>query len=710
MVKLHSVAVDRARELQPPPKAGDPYAVPVPGSKVEGRTHAYRHWRFQDKLMETLDPNIRTAHDFFEDSASKIPNNKCLGHRPWNADTQKFQDYVWLTYGEVQERRKNFGSGLIQLHEKYGVTGSGYGVGLWCQNRPEWQITDLACMSQSLFSVSLYDTLGPDTTEYIINHAGLSCVATSLMHIPTLLKLKPKCPSLKFIVCLDTLYEGDLPKMSKAELLAQFAEDYGVGLYTIHDVEALGRANPRPYNPPNGDNIVTINYTSGTTGDPKGVVLKHRNAVAAASSAIVLMRQEEDEVACSFLPLAHIYQRVSEHIALLGGAAIGYFHGNVGELVEDLHLLRPTVFTGVPRLFNKFGTKITDATLESPKPITAALSRKAVGTKLERMKDTRPGYATNKHAFWDRIWSKKVAANVGLERCHTMISGSAPLDPKLHQFLRAAFANSFSQGYGLTETYAITCCQLEGDFSVGNCGAPAPANEMCLRDVPDMEYLSTDKPQPRGELLVRGNTIFTEYWRNPEGTKAAMTEDGWFCTGDIATVDSMGRFAIIDRRKQLFKLAQGEYISPERIENIYLANCGWLASGFLHGDSDKTALVGIFGVDPEGFSNFASKVLKRKIDPTDIKGIQDVCNDPKVKAAALSELTAISKKNRLQRFEYCRALVLFLEPFTEANGLITPTMKLKRTHAAKWYRQHIDELYVEVEAEDAKKPKDKARL
>lgn len=528
-------------------------------------------------------------------------------------------------------------------------------------------------MSQSLFSVSLYDTLGPDTTEYIINHASLSCVVTSLMHIPTLLKLKPKCPTLKFIVCLDTLYQGDLPKMSKAEILAQFAADYGVGLYTMEDVEAIGRTNPRPMNPPVADDIITINYTSGTTGDPKGVVLKHRNAVAGASSALLLMHQEEDEIACSFLPLAHIYQRVSEHLALWGGAAIGYFHGNVGEIVEDLQLLRPTAFTGVPRLFNKFGTKIVDATMNSPKPITAALSRKVVDTKLKRMKDPRPGYATNKHAIWDRIWSKKVSANVGLDRCHTMISGSAPLDPKLHQFLRAAFANNFGQGYGLTETYAITTCQLEGDMSVGNCGGPAPATELCLRDVPDMEYFSTDKPQPRGELLVRGNTIFSEYWRNPEGTKGAMTEDGWFCTGDIATVDSLGRFAIIDRRKQLFKLAQGEYISPERIENIFLSNCGWLATGFIHGDSDKTALVGLFGVDPEGFAPWVSKVLKKKIEPTDIKLIKDACNDPKVRAAALKELTVISKKNLLQRFEYCRALYLFLEPFTEANGLLTPT-------------------------------------
>jgi long-chain acyl-CoA synthetase len=528
-------------------------------------------------------------------------------------------------------------------------------------------------MSQGLFTVSLYDSLGPDTTQYIINHAGLHCVVTSLIHVPSLLKLKPKCPTLKFIVCLDSLSAGERPLMSKNDLLQQFAEDFGVGLYHINDVEALGIKNPRPFNPPTPDDIVTINYTSGTTGDPKGVVLRHRNAIAGASCGLILMKQGIEEVTLSFLPLAHIFQRVGEHLALWSGAAIGYFHGNTQELVEDLQMLRPTAFSGVPRLFNKFGSKIVDATLDSPRPIRAALSRRALATKLERQKDPNPARATNKHAFWDRVWANKVAANVGLERCHTIITGSAPIDPKLHQLLRACFANNFAQGYGLTETYAIATCQLEGDMSVGNCGAVAPAAELCLRDVPDMGYLSTDSPQPRGELLIRGNTLFREYWRNPEGTAAAVDADGWFATGDIATVDSLGRFAIIDRRKQLLKLAQGEYISPERIENLFLGSSGWLATAFVHGDSDKASLVGLFGVDPEGFAPFASKVLKKKIDEKDYAAIKQACADPKVRKAATKELADIARKNRLNRYEYCRAIYLDLEPFTEANGLVTPT-------------------------------------
>ncbi|KAF2427138.1 long-chain-fatty-acid-CoA ligase 1 [Tothia fuscella] len=692
----------KARELHTPPPPGEAHSVPVPGSKTEGKSHIYRHWRFVDGLLETLDPAIRTCHDFFEDTATRVPLNNCLGHRPWDPKTKTFGAYVWENYGEIRERRKNFGSGLVQLHEKYGVTDQKYGVGLWCQNRPEWQITDLAAMSQGLFTVSLYDTLGPDTTQYIINHAGLHCVATSLNHLPSLIRLKPKCPTLKFIICIDSMSAGEQPNMSKLELLSQFAQEYGVGLHQLHDVEALGLKNPRPYNPPTADDIVTINYTSGTTGDPKGVVLTHKSAVAAASCATILMKQGSDDVACSFLPLAHIYERVGEHCGLWAGAAIGYFHGNTAEIVEDLIMLRPTAFSGVPRLFNKFGTKITDATLNSPRPIRAALSRRALATKLERQKNPNPALATNKHAIWDRLWSSKVAANVGLDRCTTMISGSAPLDPKLHQFLRACFANNFAQGYGLTETYAITTCQLEGDMSVGNCGAVAPAVEVCLRDVPDMEYLTSDSPQPRGELLVRGNTTFREYWRNPQGTSDAVDSEGWFATGDIATIDSLGRIAIIDRRKQLLKLAQGEYISPERIENIFLANCGWLATGFIHGDSDKSALVGLFGIDPEGFAPWASKILGKKIDVNDYGAMKQAFGEEKVRRAAVKELTEVARKNKLNRFEYCRALNLYLEPFTEGNGLLTPTFKLKRSQAAKFYRGHIDELYAQVDAEDAK--------
>ena len=666
-------ALENAKKVIPPPPPGAANSVPIPGSEQKGRSPVYRHWRQKDGLIHTLDPDIKTAHDFFEQSAKRVPNKNCLGHRPYDPSTKTFGPYVWESYAQIQKRRANFGVGIVALHQKLGVNGTQYGVGLWCQNRPEWQIVDLACMSQSLYSVSIYDTLGPDATEYIINHAELTSVCTSVSHIPTLLKLAPRCPSLKLIISLDPLSGGnELPGTSKKDLLNAIAAEKGIQIHYMGDVEALGETSPMPYHAPGPEDIVTINYTSGTTGNPKGVTLTHANAVAAASASLCVAEQSKNDVICSYLPLAHIYQRVSEHSALWAGVAIGYFHGNVLELVDDFKLLRPTAFISVPRLYNRFGGAIKAQTIEQP-GMKGAMSRGIVNAKMANMKNTAPGKATNRHMLYDRIWSRKVSAALGLDRARTMVSGSAPIDPSLQQFLRVVFANNFIQGYGLTETYAIALVQLANDFTAGNCGAVAPTTEVCLMDVPDMEYLSTDTPQPRGELLIRGPTVFKEYYKSPTETAKAMTEDGWFRTGDICTVDELGRFQIIDRVKNVLKLAQGEYISPERIENVYLGNLPWLAQGYVHGDSSQSCLVAIFGFQADMFAGFVSKVLGTAMDPTDLKGLEAAAQEPKVRKVVLREMGRVGKKARFNSYENVRAVRLLAEPFSIENELLTPT-------------------------------------
>lgn len=601
---------------------------------------------------------------------ARFPKNKCLGYRPYDPATKTFGTYEWEDYETIQTRRKNFGAGLVHLHHKAGVQESTYGIGLWCQNRPEWQITDLACMSQGLYTVSIYDTLGPDTTEYIVNHASLNCVVTSLNHVAVLLKLKPRLPTLKIIVILDPLSAGELPGESKGDILNSLASDLGVSIHYIKDVEALGEKQPIPYNPPQPESIVTINYTSGTTGDPKGVVLTHRNAVAGTCASLILLGSHPKQIVCSFLPLAHIYQRLGEHGALATGAAIGYFHGNIAELVDDLKALRPTIFAGVPRLYNRFGAAIRESTLQAP-GFKGILSRHVISKKTAAIKDKHN--PTNKHALYDRIWGRKVAAAFGLDRCKVMVSGSAPIDPNLHQFLRICFGNNFTQGYGLTETYAVSLVQLEGDYSPGNCGGVIPASECCLLDVPDMEYLSTDKPHPRGELLIRSSTLFREYFKNEEETRKAIDSEGWFHTGDICSIDELGRFKIIDRRKNVLKLAQGEYISPERIENVYLANCGYLGTAYVHGDSHQSFLVGIFGVAPDLFAPFASKVLGEQITETDRAKLEAALKNKKVEKAVLKELDRVGKKNKFNSYERVRSIRLFIDPFTVDNELLTPT-------------------------------------
>ena len=667
------LAIETAKEISPPPPHGVQYSISVPDSKRTGRSGVYRHWRQKDGILHTLDPSITTAHEVFEQAANRVPNAKCLGHRPYDPSTKTWGPYVWETYGEIQKRRANFGVGLVALHESVGATGKQQGVGLLCQNRPEWQITDLACMSQSLYSVSLYDTLGPDATEFIINHASLTAVCASVPHIPKLIKLAPRCPSLRLIISLDPLsVEGELPDMSTKDVLRAFAAQYDVQIHEMRDVEAMGEKSPRSYNPPRPEDTITINYTSGTTGDPKGVILSHSMAVAGGSASLCVAAYQQNDVICSYLPLAHIYQRVTEQAALWAGAAIGYFHGSIPELVDDLKLLRPTGFTSVPRLLNRFGGAIKAQTIEQS-GFRGSFSRHIVDTKLANLTKGPPNKRTNKHMLYDRIWLHKVAATLGLERARTIVSGSAPIDPNLHQFLRVIFANQFIQGYGLTETFAIALAQVEDDFSAGTCGAVSPFVEVCLMDVPDMEYLSTDMPQPRGELLIRGPTVFKGYFKSDTETQKAFTEDGWFRTGDICTVDDQGLFRIIDRRKNVLKLSHGEYISPERIENVYLGNLPYLASGYVHGDSSEPSLVAIFGIMPDMFAAFLGKILGKNVSPTDFQALTAAAQEEKVRSAVLKELGRVGKKAKFNSYENVKAVRLLLEPFTIENGLLTPT-------------------------------------
>ena len=528
-------------------------------------------------------------------------------------------------------------------------------------------------MSQSLYSVSIYDTLGPSATEYIIKHTSLPCVAASLPHVPTLLKLKPRLPSLKVIISLDPLDNGEKEGYSKRAILNAMAKDLGVQICSIEEVEKIGSAEgPPKYNPPSPTDIVTINYTSGTTGQPKGVVLTQEAAVAATSCALVTIIHTPKNSMLSYLPLAHIYQRMTEHGALFAGGAIGYYHGDILALVDDLKALRPNAFTSVPRLYNRFGGAIRAATVEQP-GFKGALSRHIVDTKLAAMANPDSPSATNSHAFYDRIWGRKVAAALGLENAKVMVSGAAPLDPTLHKFFRAVMGNQFIQGFGMTETYAQGLAQLDGDLSVGNCGALAPTMEACLQDVPDMEYHVNDKPQPRGELLMRGSSLFSGYYRSPEETAKAILPDGWFRTGDIATVDSRGRFQIIDRVKNVLKLAQGEYISPERLENIYLSHLSYLAMAFVYGESNHSFLVAIFGIQADMFAPVASRVLGQKIEPTDIPSIKAACVDPKVVSAVQKDLDKVGKKNKFAGYERVRKCVLMVDPFTIDNELLTPT-------------------------------------
>ncbi|OAA70403.1 AMP-dependent synthetase/ligase [Cordyceps fumosorosea ARSEF 2679] len=684
-------------ELGASPPPGKPHGIALPGTEKPNRSQIYRHWQFADRpLLETLDPAVRTLHDLFESSVQQFPRNACLGARKWLPDSKTWDNkFSWLTYAEVAERRKNFGAGIVELHERLNFTKkSQYPVPLWAPNKPEWQIVELGCMSQGLFTVSLYETLGPDTTEFILNHVEASCIVASLPHIPGLLEISRRLPHLKMIISIDPLDNGEQEAYTKRALLSELASQRGLQLYSLDEVERLGFESQRPMRPCSANDIYTINYTSGTTGVPKGVIVTHKSALSSNCVSRIMSGGVSSDVGLSYLPLAHLLQRLVEQEAFASGSRTGYFRGDLTGLPDDIKLLRPTTFISVPRVFNRFNAAIRAASIEAP-GFKGALSRHVIDSKLATMK-LPMGQAYNTHWLYDRLWTSKVKAAMGFDRLRAMAGGSAPIDPQVQTFLGAALGIPFAQGYGMTESSGVATCQLKGDFETGHVGPPMPCVEICLESVPDLDYRVEDQPRPRGEVLMRGPSIFSGYLKNDAENAKVLEPDGWFHTGDIAEIDELGRVRIIDRKKNILKMSQGEYVAPERIENIYAANCGMIANGLVHGDSSESTLVGIFGVEPEPFAAFAGKILGREVSAADVALVREVAAHPKVKREFLRILEDIGKKKKLSGYERIKNLTLAVDPFSVENELLTPTLKLKRQQAAKVYRADIVRMYKEI--------------
>lgn len=361
---------------------------------------------------------------------------------------------------------------------------------------------------------------------------------------------------------------------------------------------------------------------------------------------------------------------------------------------DDLATLRPTFFPSVPRLLNRFYDKIMSG-VQQQGGIKAKLFQRAYAAKQQGLKN---GYLT--HALWDRLVFKKIAKKIGLDSCKYVITGSAPIAPHVIEFLRILLSCPVMEGYGQTETAAGATVQHLQDYTTGNVGMPLACNEIRLVAVPDMGYLITDKvhgadPQAgnpgipcngRGEICIRGPNTFRGYYKMPEKTEEALDAEGWVHSGDVGIWLPGGQLKIVDRKKNIFKLAQGEYIAPEKIENVYTKS-PIIAQAFVYGDSFQHQLVAIIVPDAEAAPHFCKE---HGIPEANLEAL---CKDPKFKAAVLEEMQRLRKEAKLFGFEHAAEIFLDHSPFTPDNDLLTPTFKLKRDVAKKHYQKQIDEMY-----------------
>ncbi|CAN0914254.1 Long chain acyl-CoA synthetase 7, peroxisomal [Linum grandiflorum] len=422
-------------------------------------------------------------------------------------------------------------------------------------------------------------------------------------------------------------------------------------------------------------------------GLDKGVVLTHGNLISSVAGASMSIKFCSSDSYLSYLPLAHIYERTNQISSVYYGVAIGFYQGDNLKLMDDLAALRPTIFCSVPRLYNRIYDGITTA-VKTSGALKERLFNAAFNSKKQAIMSGR-----NSSPMWDRLVFNKIKAKLG-GRVRFMGSGASPLSPDVMDFLRVCFGCQVLEGYGMTETSCVISIMDEGDNLSGHVGSPNPACEVKLVDVPEMNYTSEDQPYPRGEICVRGPTIFKGYYKDETQTREVIDEDGWLHTGDIGLWLTGGRLKIIDRKKNIFKLAQGEYIAPEKIENVYTKS-RFVAQCFIYGDSFNSSLVAIVSVDPDVLTDWWATSQGIKTDD-----LGQLCNDPRAKAAVLADMDSIGREAQLRGFEFAKAVTLVPEPFTLENGLLTPTFKIKRPQAKEYFAKAISSMYAELSSSD----------
>ncbi|KAJ4787081.1 Long-chain acyl-CoA synthetase 1 [Rhynchospora pubera] len=643
------------------------YSVVLPEKLHTGKWNVYRSARSPLKLIDRFPnlPEVGTLHDNFESAVERFRDYRYLGTRLRPDGT--VGEYKWMTYGEASTSRSAIGSGLIY----HGIP-QGSSIGLYFINRPEWIIVDHACSAYSYVSVPLYDTLGPDAVEFIVNHASVQVIFCVPQTLSILLSFVSKLPSVRLIVVVGGVDENMPPLQSTN----------GIEVIAFSKLQSEGQRTLQPFRPPKPDDIATICYTSGTTGTPKGVVLTHSSLIANVAGSSFSVDFGPSDVYISYLPLAHIYERVNQIGLVHYGVAVGFYQGDNLKLIDDLAVLRPTLFASVPRLYNRIYAGIINAVKESG-GMKERLFNAAYNSKRKALLNGK-----SPSPIWDRLVFNKIKEKLG-GRVRFMSSGASPLSPDVMEFLRICFGCEILEGYGMTETSCVISVMDIGDKLIGHVGSPNPSIEIKLVDVPEMNYTSDDVPYPRGEICVRGHSVFRGYYKDEVQKREVIDEDGWLHTGDIGLWLPGGRLKIIDRKKNIFKLAQGEYIAPEKIENVY-AKCKFVAQCFVYGDSFNSALVAVVCVEPEVFKSWAASQGIKYDD------LGQLVKDPRARAAVLAEMDEVGKEAQLRGFEYVKAVTLVLEPFTLENGLLTPTFKIKRPQAKAYFAMEIADMYAQL--------------
>jgi len=458
-----------------------------------------------------------------------------------------------------------------------------------------------------------------------------------------------------------------------------------------------------------------IMYTSGTTGEPKGVVLSHQNVLAPVAGLLLGTDPDrpfvnENDTYLSFLPLAHIYECNTEMTMVAAGGRIGFFAGDpIRMLKEDLPMLKPTIFAAVPRIYSRMFDKVGQ-TFDAKGALFRWLYKKALVKQAAKVKA-----GAKRSGFWDKIFGKVQVAFGGNIRI--MASGAAPLAADLSSWAKTVFACPVLEGYGMTENSGAAVAMPTTLNTSGSVGGPLPCIEVKLMDTDD--YKATDRypataadmekqfsfkgrfdPRKagvnvqRGEVCMRGPGVCLGYFKKEKETREVIDAQGWLHTGDIGQWNADGSLSIIDRKKNIFKLSQGEYVAPESIEAACTPS-KFVSQVFVYGNSLEPCTVAIVVPDKDVIMPFAAS--------KGIRGsMKDVCASAEIKKVIYDDMKLLATASGVKGYEMPKDIWLEGEinalgqGFNAENDCLTPTLKMKRPQLQKRYQSQIDTLYANI--------------
>jgi len=539
---------------------------------------------------------------------------------------------------------------LARVLKQWGVQ-KGDRVAILSENRPEWMITDFACVNTGIVDVPIYATLTAEQTLYLLQNSRAKVIFVSTLEQLRKVQSIQAKTSLEKVVVMDDIAEVNVIPMWSLIKDASLERD------EQFDAQAH-QITP--------DDLATLIYTSGTTGTSKGVMLSHGNLTACAVMASQQTQWTPDDVYLSFLPLSHVTARHVDYVCYLEGVSLAYC-AVFDQLPQMLKEVRPSIIVAVPRVYEKIRQ-------EAERRAGHGLKRKIFDWALhvgEKHKQEVARGETPKSSAWklaDRLIYSKIRGGFG-GRSKAYFSGGAPLGKDMAEWF-CAMGIPVMEGYGLTETSPTLSVNRPGAFKIGSVGKVNAGLQLKIAD--------------DGEILVKGPTVFKGYWEMPEETRASFV-DGWFKTGDIGELDSDGFLHITDRKKDLIKTSGGKFIAPQPIENALKANV-LVAQAAVIGDTRKYASVIIS-------PHFPLLEDWARANGVSFNTRQELVASGKVRDLYKGIVEDLNKK--LAHFETIKKIVVVPDEFTVATGEITPTLKLKRRVIEAKYKQQIDELYQE---------------